>query len=210
MGNTFLTPTEIAMDAAIGLSNRLTVANHVARDKEVKFTSKKIGQTLTVTVPPVVSDASEFSGTTTAEDLTETSIDLTLEKHYYKRADLTTAQMSYQLSDFTRNVTMPFMDGVADSIDKFVTRNMQVFRANLAGTVGNRPSTIAHLAAGTKTMTDNRISRNGRIALIDTTVESSFSQLAQFQSRDYANDSSVGEGMLGRRYWFNFVTDPNL
>jgi hypothetical protein len=211
MGNTFITPTAVARDAAIAASDRLKVGNLVSRDKEGLFTAAKIGDEVTVTVPPAVTDASEFTGSTSATDHTETSVGLKLEKHFYKRIDLTSKQKSLELSDFTRLVTVPAITGMMDSADKFILRNMQVFRRNLTGTVGNRPSSIAHIAAATKKLNDLRVNKMGRVALIDTTVEESFSQLSAFQSQDYGPDAPGGlrEAILGRRYGFNFETDVN-
>lgn len=212
MGNTFVTPTEVARDAAITLNDRLVVGNLVNRDKEAIFSGRKVGDSIKVTVPPAVSDASEFTSTTSASDQTEVEFDLTLEKHFYKRIDLTTKQKSLELSDFTRLVTLPAIQGIADSIDKFILRNMQVFRHNLTGTVGNRPSTMAHLAAATKTLNDLKLIKSGRIALVDTTVEQSLVQLSQFTSLDYGPESTSGirDATLGRRYGFDFVVDSNL
>lgn len=210
MGNTFITPAMVARDAAITLADRLVVGNLVNRDKEAVFTGNKVGDSIKVTVPPAVTDASEFTGSTAASDVTEKQIDLTLEKHFYKRADLTSKQKTLELSDFTRLITVPFMAGIAESIDKFFLRNMQVFRKNLVGSVGNRPSTIAHLGAATKALNDLKILKAGRVALIDTTVELALGQLTNFASLDYGSDSSQREGTLGRRYGFNFVTDANL
>jgi hypothetical protein len=212
MGNTFITPEMVARDAAIELNDRLIVGNLVTRDKEGMFTAAKVGDGIKVTVPPVVSDASEFTGSTSAGDVTESEVELKLEKHFYKRIDLTSKQKSLELSDFTRLVTTPAVQGIQESIDKFFLRNMQVFRANLTGTVGNRPSTMAHLAAATKKLNDNKIVKSGRISLIDSTVEQSLVQLSQFTSQDYGAKALMGieEAMLGRRYGFNFVTDVNL
>lgn len=212
MGNTFITPSMVARDAAITLDDRLVVGNLVARDKEGLFTAGKVGHSVKVTVPPAVSDASEFSGSTSAADQTETEIDLTLEKHFYKRIDLTTKQKSLELSDFTRLVTLPAVQGIAESIDKFFLRNMQVFRKNLTGTVGNRPSTAAHVAAANKTLNDLKVMGSGRIALVDTTVEASLTQLTNWASQDYGQDgpSAVREGYLARRWGFDFVRDANL
>ena len=212
MSNTFLTPTMVARDAAIALDNRLVVGNLVSRDKENTFTASKIGDSVTVTLPPAVSDAGEFTGTTVATDQTETSIALKLEKWFYKRVDLTSKQKSLELSDFTRLVTVPQIQGIQEAIDKFFLRNMQVFRKNLTGTVGNRPSTLAHITAASKAMTDLKLSRAGRVALIDSTVENSFLQLAQFISTDSGADAAaaLAAGKLGRRVGFDFNVDANL
>jgi hypothetical protein len=125
MSNTFITPTMVARDASIALANRLLVGNLVARDKESMFTASKIGDEVPVTVPPAVSEASEFTGTTSAGDVTETEVKLTLEKHFYKRVDLTSKQHSLELSDFTRLITVPAIQGIQESIDKI----MQIGRA---------------------------------------------------------------------------------
>lgn len=212
MANTFVTPTMVARDASIALSNRLLVGNLVARDKEGMFTAAKVGDSVKVTVPPAVTAASEFTGTTTASDQTETEIDLTLEKHFYKRVDLTSKQKSLELSDFTRLVTVPAIQGIQESIDAFFLRNMQVFRKNLTGSVGSRPSTAAHVAAAAKTLNDKKVVANGRIALIDTTVETSLTQLNNWASGDWGQDgpAAVMEGRVARRWGFDFVRDANL
>lgn len=212
MANTFITPLLVARDAAISLSNRLLVGNLVTRDKEQMFTAAKIGDSVKVTVPPAVSDASEFSGTTSASAMTETEVDLTLEKHFYKRVDLTTKQKSLELSDFTRLITVPNIQGIQESIDKFILRNMQVFRKNLAGTIGNRPSTVAHYAAGMKLLNDNKIVLPGRIALIDTTVATSLIQIEQFTSGDFGDDgpTALREGQIARRLGLDFFQNANL
>jgi len=212
MGNTFITPTLVARDAAIALEDRLIVGNAVGREKEGLFTSSKVGDEIKVTIPPAVTDASEFTGSTSASDQTETEVPLTLEKHFYKRIDLTSKQKSLQLSDFTRLVTLPAVQGIAESIDKFFLRNMQVFRKNLTGSVAARPSTMAHLAAATKALNDLKLRKDGRMALVDTTVEYSLMQLANFVSQDYGTDAARNgaEAVLGRRYGFGFITDANL
>lgn len=212
MANTFITPTMVARDAAISLSNRLLVGNLVTRDKENLFTAAKIGDSVKVTVPPAVSDASEFTSATTASDMTETEVDLTLEKHFYKRVDLTTKQKSLELSDFTRLVSMPCIQGIQESIDKFFLRNMQVFRKNLAGTIGNRPSTVAHFVAGMKTLNDNKVIGPGRIALIDTTVAASLIQINEFTSGDFGADgpAALREGQIANRLGLAFFQNANL
>lgn len=212
MANTFITPTAVARDAAIALSNRLIVGNAVGREKEGLFTASKVGDEIKVTLPPAVTDASEFTGSTSASDQTETEVPLTLEKHFYKRVDLTSKQKTLELSDFTRLITVPCIQGIQESIDKFILRNMQVFRQNLTGSVGNRPSTMAHIAAANQKLNDLKLVKSGRVALIDTTAEYTFAQLSQFTSQDYGADAPSGlrEGSLGRRYGFNFITDANL
>jgi len=212
MSNTFLTPTMIAMDAAIALNNRLIVGNAVSRDKEGMFTASKVGDSVKVSIPPAVTDAAEFTSSTIASEQTETSIDLKLEKHFYKRVDLTSKQKSLELSNFTRLVTLPCVQGIQESIDKYILKQMQVFRKNLTGTVGNRPSTMAHVATARQKLKDLKVGGDMFNALIDTTAETSFLQLSNFVNLDYGTDGAAAgrAGALGMRYGFNFITDANL
>jgi len=211
MSNTFITPTDVARDASIVLSNLLVTGNLVTRDKEAKFKGNKIGDSMKVTVPPVLDDPNEFAGTTSATSVVETEIDLTLEKHFYHRVDLTSKQKSLELSEFTRLITTPIMRSFGQGIDKYFTKQMQVFRAQLAGSVANRPSTAAHIAAANKKLNDALIPKSGRVALVDTTVEESLIQLAQFSSQDYGDGpAALKSAILGTRYGFQFVVDPFL
>ena len=210
--NKFVTPVDVARDASIVLSNLLVAGNTFARDKEARFTGSKVGDSIKVTIPPVLGDADEFGGTTSATNIVESETDLTLEHHFYKRVDLTSKQKTLELSDFTRLVTLPVMRSFAQSIDKYILQTGQVFRANLAGNVANRPSTIAHLAAGTKALNDAFIDKNGRIMWVDTTVSQSLIQLAQFTSQDFGQDGPTGlrDATLGRRYGFTYIEDALL
>lgn len=212
MNNKFVTPTDVARDASIVLSNLLVTGNLVTRDKEAKFKGNKIGDSMKVTVPPVLGDPNEFGGSTNATAITETEIDLTLEKHFYLRVDLTSKQKSLELHDFTRLITVPVMRSFAQGIDKYFTKQMQVFRHQLAGSVANRPSSAAHMAAANKVLNNALVPKAGRVALIDTTVEESLIQLQQFTGAEYGADgpAALREATLGRRFGLTFVTDALL
>jgi hypothetical protein len=211
-GNSFLTPSAVARDAAIALRNRLVCANLVSRKVEGVFTAAKVGDSVKVTVPPAVTDADEFAGATVAADLAQGDVDVQLQKHFYKRADLTTKQRTLELDDFTANVTVPFITGIGASIDKYLIAKMRGgFARNVAGTVTNRPSTAAHILAGQKVLNDAFIPRAGRVGLVDTTVENSFLQLTQFASRDYGdqNAGQLHDLMLGKKLGALWVPDPH-
>jgi hypothetical protein len=212
MANSFLTVADIARDSSIVMANQLLTGNLISRDKEAKFTGSKVGDNIKVTVPMDMGEADEFSSSTNASGAVDAEIDLTLEKHFYKRVDLTSKQKSLQLADFTSQITVPAMRSLSKSTDKYFLNQMQVFRAGLAGTIGNRPSTVAHLVAGSKVLNDNFISRDNRIAIVDTTVEASLIQIAAFTSVDYGPDraKAVADATLGRRFGYDFYVDPLL
>jgi len=211
MANTFITPTLVARDAAIVLHDRLMTGNMVSREKEKILQANKVGDTVKVTVPGTFT-AEEFTGSTNAQDVTETEVDLTLEHHFDVRVDLTTKQKSLELDGFTRLVTIPAMDAILDAIDTyFVDTMVRGFARNVSGTEGTDPSTKAHIVAGRKILQDNKVVKNGRLALIDTTAEASFLQLTMFSDADFGGDGPLGlrEGNLPRRLGFDWFADPN-
>ena len=211
MAHTFVTPTMVARDAAITLHDRLVTGSLVSRDVEPMFTASKIGQTVKVTAPGTFT-AREFSGTTSADDSTENEVDVELAKHYYNRVDLTTAQKSFELSDLTRLVIVPIMDGIADAIDSFFIDQMVAgFARNVYGTDGGRPSSVAHIVGARKVLQDAKVRREGRVGLVDTTVEASFLQINQFTSGDYGQDGppALREAMIARRFGLDWYTDAN-
>lgn len=212
MGNRFVTPTAVARDASVILGNLLTVGNLVSRDKEQVFAGGKVGDTIKVSVSPVFGDAKEFVSQTDATPIVQGEVELKLEKHFYIRADLTTKQKSLELPDFTADVVAPAMRAISQSIDKYFTSKMQVFRHQLTGSVGARPSSIAHVAAANKTLTDALIAQSGRVALVDTTVEASLLQLQQFTGVEYGADGPAGlrDAQLGRRFGLDFYRDALL
>lgn len=193
--NTLITASAVARDAAIALSNRLVVGNLVSRSTESTF-ADKVGDTVTVVTPPTVADAQEFAGSASASNVAQGETKIALEKHFYQKADLTSKQLSLELDDFTRTITVPFIGGISASIDKFMLARMAGgFRRNVAGTVANRPSTLAHVMAGHKALDDAFIPQIGRVALTDSTVKVALAQLAQFSSRDYVESNALNAAM---------------
>ena len=210
-GNTFITPQAVANLASVVADDLLTVGQVVSRDQEVRF-GGKIGDELTLAVPPVLGDADEFTGTTSATAMKNVGVKLRLEKHFYKRVDLTSKDRALNLVDFGKQIVVPNMRAITQSLDKYILRKGTGFRTNLVGTVTNRPSTIAHLAAANKFLNDKHISKTGRVCLVDTTVESALLQSASFVNQDYVPDggAAIKNATLGNRYGFQFVTDALL
>lgn len=208
MSNTFVTPQAVVRDAAIFLAKRLFVASHISRDAERAF-GNKVGDTVKVRTPMAVSEASELITTTAAEAVSQTSVDVTLEKHFYKRATLTSKEQKLSLDDFTRTITAPFMSGIALSIDKFLIRKMQIgLAAQYSGTVTSRPSTAAHFLAAHKKLDDAYVTQQGRVGLIDTTVKQSLLADNAFINMTYGADNALKDLELGSRLGATWVPDP--
>jgi len=214
MSNTFLTPDMIVRDSSIMLSDNLVMAKLSNRNHEQIF-ANKIGDTVAITTPPLQTarDFIDDSGTVTNNDVTESSVDLTLSEQPYIGHALTTKEKSLELDDFNAVVSQPAILAIQDAIDVY-TANIAVvgFSRYTAGTEGSNPSTLAHIAAARKIMQDNGAPKEQRVGVINTTAEASFSQLAQFSSSDYGLDrpSGLREATLARTLGYDWFADQNM
>lgn len=209
MPNTFITPTEVVRDAALILQDQLIVGNLANRSLESNF-GKKIGNTVKVKVPPTGS-ASEFSSTTSADAVTETSVDVTLTKHFYRRVDLTSDEMTLSVDDFNTLVTMPSIRALVASLeDFFLARACGGFSSQLAGTAGVEPSTQAHILAAEKRLFDSKADISQLVGVISSTAHASFAALAQFTSADYGSNRPAGlaSNSLGKMAGIDWYRTP--
>jgi hypothetical protein len=210
MSNTFITPSQVIRDANLVLKDDLIIGNLVNRNIENTFATK-VGSTIKVKVPPTMS-ASEFSSSTSAANVTETSTDVTLEKHFYVRVDLTSDELTQSLDDFNTVVTLPAVRGLTASIESyFMQRILGGFNRYLVGTSGNEPSTHAHILAAEKKIFDNKGDTNNLVGLIDSTAHASFAGLNIFTSSDYGVDRPAGlqTASLGKLAGANWFRSPN-
>lgn len=209
--NTFKLTAKVVRDAAIILSENLVCANLCNREIESQF-AEKVGDSVDVKVIPDLGAADEFTGTTTAANLTETSTTVKLEKHFYKRIDLTSRELSLSVDDFALQVAGPSLLAIARSVDAFfLAKWAGSFARYLTGTAGNSPVTIAQLLAGRKAIIDNLAPYRNMAGIIDTTAETAFLQLNQFTSADYGPERpmAIREGALGKMHGAAFFTSQN-
>lgn len=218
MANTLLTSSMTVHDAAQTVRDKLLVANLSNRNLQGVFNAK-VGSSVAVSVPTAIS-ASEFSSTTSASNVTETSVDVILEKHFYNRVDLTAAELSYSMSDFNSRVQIPVMSGLANAIEEYAYDKLMggAIRSvdsgtsrNLVGTAGNEPSTHAHIVAATKQMKINKADMSQLVGVISPTAEASFKQLNIFSSADYGTGRPLAleNGSLGRLDNVSWFASPD-
>lgn len=211
MPNVLLTPQTLAREAVIALTNRLPIGSHISRKVEGRFTASKIGDTAKVTIPPAPTDAQDFTGSTAADDVVETSVDVKLERHIYKRVNLTTKEASLELDDFTQLVLVPAMTGMGATIDKHFARKMRLgFARNKSGNIANRPTKLSHIRDAHKVLNDRFTPRIGRVALVDTDVEATLLSTTEFASRDFVDVPGAGQMSLGTKFGAEWVVDPHL
>ena len=216
MSNTFINTDLVARDASVILQDNLVATRLTNRSHEDKFAGK-VGDTIRVKVPPRFTTTRDLlsDGTTTAEDITDTTVDLKLDRQFYRKVSLTSVQGTLEVEDFNNWIVIPAINGIADDIDSLtVDRAVAGYAQNtngIVGTAGNRPSTLAHLAAAAKGLNDDGCPMEYRVGLIDTTVHASLVQLPEFKSLDYGAQkaSTLENSLLGKLMTINWFMDQN-
>lgn len=212
MPNTFLTPSAVVRDTALILNDSLIIGNLVNRNVEQTF-AQKVGSTVKVKAVPNFGSADEFTTTTSASNVTETGVDVTLQKHFYKRVDLTTDELTLQVDDFTQLVAIPAVRSLVRSIEGYLAqRIIGGFNRNTVGTAGASPSTHAHILAAEKKIFDNRGDSSNLVGLITSTAHASLAALNIFTSQDYGAERPAGlrSNSLGMMSGVNWFRSPNL
>lgn len=207
MGNSLVTVDQLARDASLLMTDRLRVARACSTRTESLF-ANKVGDSVKIQIPPVFTGQSQgASVSVTAEDMTQGSETVTIEKHFTVAVNITSKERTMKLDDFNRNVTVPAVNRLKDLVDSYLLlkcHGLQLW----SGTGGTAPSTVAHIVAARKLLQDAKLSGD-YMGVISTTTEASLLQLAQFQSRDYAGDVATVDGMLGKRFGIDWLVTPN-
>lgn len=211
MPNTFVNPSAVIRDANLYLNDQLLVAQLVNRNVEQTFASK-VGSTVKVKSIPNLGSADEFTSTTSATNVVENYKEVEIEKHFYKRVDLTSDESTLQVDDFTSTIVVPAVRSLIRGVESYMIQKIVGgFNVNAVGTAGNSPSTHAHILAADKKIFDNRGDNSGLVGLITSTAHASFAALNVFTSMDYGVDRPMGlkSNSLGMLSGINWFRSPN-
>lgn len=133
MANTLLTPAVIANQALATLYENCVMANLVHRDYENEF-ARKIGDAVTIRKPAVFT-ANEYirASGITVQDVTETSVNLTLNHMADVSFAVTAEDLTLKIEDFDEQLLTPAMEAIAQKID----RDLLALRSDIVQEVGD-------------------------------------------------------------------------
>ena len=106
MANTFLTPEVVAKEALMVLSSNLVMADLVHRDYADDFVA--VGDTVSIRKPAKFV-AKNFTGTAEAQDITEGSVSVKLDRFRDVTVAVTAKELSLDIADFSAQVVEPAM-----------------------------------------------------------------------------------------------------
>jgi len=207
MSNTFLTPTIIADVALLGLENNLVLGNLVYRGYDKEF--KKVGDTARVRKPATFT-AVEFDGDLTGEfqAITESYVDVKLDKILTVPFEITQKEMSLDLKDLTTQVIDPAARALAQAIDLLVA-GLYVdipYYFDVSGTPA-----VGDIAGIRKVLNINKVPMELRRGVLGPDTEAKYNVLDAFLHAEKRGDTeTVKQGSMGRLFGIDWFMDQNI
>lgn len=209
MANTFIHPQIVAREALMALRSNTIVSSLVHRDYEAEFSAGAIGDTVQIKAPPVFT-AQEFTTSVSVQNITQTKVDLTLEKHFDVSVEVTSKEMTLELDDFSRTIVIPAMEAIAEKMDTYIySKYVDIY--NYIGTAGTPPASLANMADISAFGDTLKISPMNRLGLVNPAAKAkilSVSDLVRTESR--GDSEAIRRAMLGEILGVNYAGVHNV
>ena len=156
-----------------------------SRNVEQAFATK-VGDTVNVRLPPTYT-ASEFSSTTSASTITQSKVPVKIEKHFYTRVDVTSAEDLENEDNFMGNIMIPGIQSIISSVEDYNVRRIVggFYAGGLTGSAGTEITTAAQIFNAEKAIFANKGNTQNLKGLLTPTSYSNLAQLSTNTSIDY-------------------------
>ncbi len=171
MANIWEHPSIIAAEALRHLEDALVIGPLCARDTTSEFTNKsngwKVGDTVSFRTNGEY-EVTDFSGSITPQDITNSSRPMTIEKHYDISVEVTSREASLDLDSFSDQVIRPATYKLAETVDTYL--GTKILQAAGLYTSANLFASAADVAQARKAAILQQLSMN-RFCLVDLDTE---------------------------------------
>ena len=186
MGNTLLTPDIIAMEALMVLESNLTMAGLVHRDYSNEFV--KVGDTITVRKPAKFV-AKNFLGTVEAQDITEGSVAVVMDRYRDVTVNVSSKELSLDIKDFSAQVVTPALQAISQAIDIDLLA-VGISKAAKTASVSATP-VITDIAGVGKALDVAKAPRTDRRLILPPDILYKYNTLDNFAKASYKGDSDA-------------------
>lgn len=195
--NSFITIKEIARETLPRLMDALVFPNLVYRDYSEAYSN--LGDTIQVR-RPVMLEAKEFDASSgvTAQNLTENSVPVKLDKIATVDIELTAIEGATNIYDLTEQFLEPAAAALAQKIN---SDGLELYKdiPYYAGTAGTTPDGLDDIVAMRRILNGNRAPSDMRFAVWDTEADSKLIQIpAVLNAEKSGSTRALREGSLGR------------
>lgn len=205
MANTLLTPQIVANEALMVLTSNLVMGDLVHRDYDNEFV--QVGDTITVRKPAKFV-AKNFTGETVAQDITEGSVAVKMDRYRDVTVNVTSKELTLDIKDFSAQIITPAMQALAEQIDADLLA-VGVSKAGKKAAVSQTP-VIADIANVSKLLDQAKAPRGNRRLVMPPTILYNYNTLDNFAKQCYKGDSeTLKEAEIGRVYTCDTFMDQN-
>jgi len=213
MSNSLLTISDITNEGLMILENEMTLSDKINREYDDRFAvdGAKIGYTVNLRKPArfTVSGGPALN----VQDFVETSVPATLTNQAHVDTQFITSDRLLSIDDFSKRVLKPKIAALANSVDAFVANTMRIGTANIAGTPGTSPTSLAPFLSAGAILDTEGVPRDGeRYMVLDQ-----FSQAAMVGSLtglfnpQIAITEQYRKGLMSREtVGFDWYMDQNI
>ena len=206
MSNTFLTPEIVAKEALMVLTGNLVMADLVHRDYSDEFVS--VGDTVTVRKPAKF-EAKNFTGQTQAQDITEESVSVKMDRFRDVTVAVTSKELSLDIADFSRQVVEPAMQAIAQAIDQDLLA-VAVSQAGMKVTSDAENASLKDIAELAKQLDMKKAPVQNRSLVLHPEHKYRYALAENLSSAAYSGDNQLlRDAMLGRLYTLETYMDQN-
>jgi hypothetical protein len=203
--NTLLTPTIIAKEALMQLTNHLAMARHVHTAYKNEFV--KVGQTITVRKPNKfrATKAQARSNTNIAEP--STSITMSTQAHVswaFSSVDLTTT-----IEDYSKRYISPAANALANQVDSDLC-GLYIDVYNSCGTPGTTPATFKALGDGQQILDDEAVPSDTRVGVMNPAANWALADGLKGTFAQQVAKDIITKGYLGTIANLNLYSDQNV
>ncbi len=208
MANTILTTEVIAGEALDILRNNAVLPNLVHRGFEKEFVAGR-GDTVNARKPATFV-AKDFTGSITAQDVTETKVPVVMNGHKDVSINVTSKELTMSITDFSSEILQPAMQAFVDAMDAQLVKDM-VAGAKKTIAAASTPVTQANLVEARAAITKAKAPLTDRSFVFGTDIEADLLNTELFVNADKVGDdgTALREASLGRKFGMNCFCDQN-
>ena len=206
MANTFLTPEVVAKEALMVLTSNLVMADLVHRDYAEELVS--VGDTVSIRKPAKFV-AKNFTGTAEAQDITEGSVSVKLDRFRDVTVAVTSKQMSLDIEDFSQQVVEPAMQAIAQAIDQDILA-VAVSKAGMTQPGTKDAADLSDIAALAKHLDMAKAPIQNRSLVLHPEHKYRYALTENLSNVSYAGDNeTLRDALLGKVYTLDTYMDQN-
>jgi hypothetical protein len=212
MPNTWLEPDIVAQEALVLLQSNLVATRLFSRRYESDLNSAaKVGDTVRVRRRGQ-GTVQEFTGTAiTPTEISETSLSLTLEKHFDATVRITDRERTLSIVDFSQQVLAPFVVEMGERIDSYALTKLRELPTPHKDTAGALPNSIAEMALVDKALNDLKIPLSPRYQIASTEYKATLLGVDSFSEVDKSGASSaLRQAQIGEIMGINTFMSQNV